>query len=110
MKTTVSWYDFRDSFTRAGRENQFSYEALSMIWDYLEEYENDSGEELELDVIAICCDFSEEYCEDIANNYSIDISDCIDEVGTVETVKDYLQDRTTVVGTLDNGYIVYSPF
>lgn len=110
MKTTVNWYDFRDSFTKANRTDQFSYEALHMIWEYLEEYEESTGEELELDVVGICCDFSEEYCEEIANNYSIDISDCIDEVGIVETVKDYLHDRTIVVGTLDNGNIVYSPF
>ena len=110
MKTTVNWYDFRDSFTKANRTDQFSYEALHMIWEYLEEYENNTGIELELDVIAICCDFSEEYCSDIADNYSIDISDCIDEVTTVETVCEYLNDRTTVIGTLENGNIVYSPF
>ena len=81
-----------------------------MIWEYLEQYENDTGEEIELDVIAICCDFSEEYCDDIAANYNIDISECIDEVSTVEAVREYLNDRTTVVGTLENGNIIYSPF
>lgn len=110
MKKTVTWDEFRDSFTKADRTDQFSYDALDMIWNYLEQYENDTGIELELDVIAICCDFSEEYCDDIAANYSIDISDCIDEVGIVETVRNYLHDHTTVIGTLENGAIVYAAF
>ena len=37
MKTTLSVYDFRDAFTRAGRKDQFSYDALGLIYDYLEE-------------------------------------------------------------------------
>jgi len=110
MKTTISIYGFRDAFVRAGREDQFSYEALELIFDYLEDQERDLGEEYELDVIALCCELSENYCEDIAANYSIDISECIDEVTTVETVMNYLQDETTVIGTTNSGTIVYVQF
>lgn len=35
--------------------------ALAMA-EYLEEYETDTGEEMELDVVAIRCDFSEYEC------------------------------------------------
>ena len=110
MKTSINKSQFFDEFARMGRKTQFSYAALGMLFDYLEAYEEDTGEEIELDVIAICCDFSEEYCDDIAANYNIDISECIDEVSTVEAVREYLNDRTTVVGTLENGNIIYSPF
>jgi len=110
MKTTVTWHDFKNSFIDYNRAGQFSSDALRMIWDYLEEYEESTGQEIELDVIAICCDFSEEYCSEIAANYNIDISDCIDEVGIVETVIEYLNDRTTVIGETNDGNIVYSPF
>jgi len=106
MKTTVSVYDFRDAFIRAGRKDQFSYDALGLIYDYLEEIDSN----YELDVIALCCELSEEYCEDIAANYSIDISECIDEVTTVKTVMDYLQDETTVIGTTESGTIIYVQF
>ena len=55
MKTTVSRYDFERAFVDAGRKDQFSYEGLSVLFDYLEDYEDSTGEELELDVIAFCC-------------------------------------------------------
>jgi hypothetical protein len=110
MKTTLSVYDFRDAFTRAGRKDQFSYDALGLIFDYLEDQERDLGEEYDLDVIGLCCELSEDYCEDIAANYSIDISECIDEQTTIETVLDYLQDETTVIGTTPAGTIVYVQF
>jgi hypothetical protein len=106
MKTTLSVYDFRDAFIRAGSKDQFSYEALGLIYDYLEEIDSD----YDLDVIGLCCELSEDYCEDIAANYSIDISECIDEQTTIETVLDYLHDETTVIGTTDAGAIVYVQF
>jgi len=110
MKTTVSVYDFRDAFARAGRQNQFSYEALGLIFEYLEDQERDLGEEYELDVVGLCCELSEDYCDDIAANYRIDISECIDEVTTVETVMNYLQDETTVIGETEAGTIIYVQF
>jgi hypothetical protein len=59
MKTSINKYDFRDAFQKAGRGNNFSYEGLSVLFDYFEEYEDSTGEEIELDVIAICCEFNE---------------------------------------------------
>lgn len=41
------------------RTTNFSYAGLNALFDYLAEYEEDTGEELELDVIALCCDFTE---------------------------------------------------
>lgn len=58
MKQTINIHQFRDSF-QAQRPNQFSYSALSALFDYLEELERDLGYEIELDVIALCCDWSE---------------------------------------------------
>jgi hypothetical protein len=58
MKNTVTFHDFEDAFRRLRPEN-FSREGLVELWEYLSEVENDIGEEIELDVIAICCDFCE---------------------------------------------------
>jgi hypothetical protein len=110
MKTSINKSQFCDAFKAAGRENNFSWAGLSVLFDYFEEYEESTGEEIELDVIAICCEYSEDYCNDIADNYSIDISDCIDEVTTVETVMAYLQDHTSVAGVTEDGAIVYAAF
>jgi hypothetical protein len=59
MKQTIDKGDFRDAFDRMGRGDQFSYEALGMIYDYLTALEDNSGHECELDVIGICCEFTE---------------------------------------------------
>lgn len=59
MKTTVNYNTFKQAFINAGRENTFSGDGLCALFDYLEDYENDTGEELELDVIALCCEYSE---------------------------------------------------
>lgn len=59
MKQSVNLHTFRESFRTMGRQDQFSWQGLEALFDYLEELESDIGEELELDVIALCCDYSE---------------------------------------------------
>ncbi len=59
MKQTVTPHQFVDSFRAAGRESQFTRAALFALFDYLESYEEDCGTELELDPIAICCEWAE---------------------------------------------------
>jgi hypothetical protein len=47
---------FRDEFERMGCKNQFSYKGLNALFEYLEEYEESTGEEIDFDVIALCYD------------------------------------------------------
>lgn len=58
MKETVTQSRFLEAF-RQVRPNQFSRNALVALFDYLDQLEQDLGEEQELDVIAICCDWTE---------------------------------------------------
>ena len=99
MKTSINKYDFRDAFQKAGRGNNFSYDGLGVLFDYFEAYEEDSGEEIELDVIAICCEFDEAMPEEIRDNYSIE-----------GDVLDYLFDHTHVAGITKDGAIIYAAF
>ena len=59
MKQDVNFNDFVKAFRMAGREDQFSREGLRLLYDGLAEYENSAGVNLELDVIALCCEFAE---------------------------------------------------
>jgi hypothetical protein len=59
MKQTINFYDFEQAFKQHGRIDSFSYQGLKALFSYLEELEEDTGEEFELDVIALCCDFTE---------------------------------------------------
>lgn len=59
MKQTITEYQFIEAFRHAGRESQFSVPARRALFAHLEEFEEESGKELELDPIAICCEFAE---------------------------------------------------
>jgi len=104
IKTIDSASDFRDEFRQYGRYDQFSYVAYDWIFDYFEEFGP-----TELDVIAICCELSEDSFEDVASNYSIDISECEDEDEVRDVVLDYLNDQTSVIGSNDSS-VVYVCF
>lgn len=110
MKTTVSFYDFRDAFNAHDRLGQFSREGLRVLFEYLTEYEDSTGEEIELDVIALCCDYYEDSWESIAEEYRIDLSACDDEEDKMECVLDYLEYRTVIVGEPYEGVFIYGAF
>ena len=109
MKQTVYLSDFRDAFQRADRGDQFSYEALELIFDYIKEYEQSTGEEVELDVIALCCEWSEDTPENIAASYGLDL-DGIEEENLLMHVYEYINDETQVAGTTSSGSIVFVQF
>ena len=109
MKTTIDLQDFRDAFHRMNRGDNFSHEGLSILFDYLEQYEQDSGEEMELDVIALCCDYSEDTFQNIADNYRLDLTECEDEDERAEAVRELLYEHGVYVGeTADS--VVYLVF
>jgi len=58
MKLTVNESLFLQSF-RQTRPDQFSRTALAALFEYLQEMDRESGSEMELDVIALCCDWTE---------------------------------------------------
>ena len=104
MKTTVSRYDFERAFVDADRKENFSYEALGLLFDYFEDYEEQTGQEIELCVIAICCEYTEDNPDDIISNYSIDVEG-MDEDEKIEAVRDYLNENTTLVGETATGFV-----
>jgi len=108
MKTTVYLNEFRDYFNQV-RPNNFSYEGLSILFEYLEQWEEDTGEELELDVIALCCDFSEEDFTDIAKSYDIELDEEADEDDQMQAVTDYLTDEGVYIGQTGTS-IIYRVF
>ena len=72
MKTNVNFYDFSRWFEN-NRPDNFSRAGLQSLYDWFEEYEEDTGEEIEFDPIAICCDFTEyEDIDEFKANYTCD--------------------------------------
>lgn len=85
MKETVTKSRFMDAFYKAGRYNAFSYDGLSALFDFFEEMEEDTGVEIELDVIAICCDYTQ-----------YDNFENLQEDHDIESIEK-LKDKTTVI-------------
>lgn len=102
MKQTIDFSDFRAAFVRMNRAENFSHEGLEILFDYLEEMEADTGTELELDVIALCCEYDEEDWSTVAEQYGIDLSDCEADEERVETVREYLSDETMLCGEFED--------
>jgi hypothetical protein len=108
MIQTINKYGFEQAFKKAGRGEQFSYAALGALFDYFEEYEESTGEQIELDVVAICCEYAEEPAAEIAASYSIDIEG-LDGEDVSNAVRTFLHENTLLVAEED-GVFVYQQF
>ena len=85
IKQTINFSMFCDAFSDTYKNN-FSYEGKRALFDYLEEYSESTGEDIELDIIALCCDYTEyDSLEDLQASYS-----------DIKTMQD-LEDNTTVI-------------
>jgi hypothetical protein len=95
MKQTVYLEDFRRAF-QSTRPNNFSHQGLNSLYDYFQNLEEDIGEELDLDVIAVCCDYCEyKNFQELKSNYL-----------NIKTLED-LRERTEIIPIPETeGFIV----
>ncbi len=90
-------------------DQQFSYNAADELAEFYERLEDEMGEEIELDPVAIACDWSE-YADkkDLLDVYGYLLNDDWedeDDDEKVEAVLEYLRDNTYVIEFL-GGYLV----
>jgi len=110
MKRNIGFCEFTDAFRDMDRDN-FSYNGLKALYEYLEQFEEDTGEEMELDVIALCCEFSEyDSAVDCINDcgYDCDLSEYDSKEYSDEEEQEaleYLEYRTMVI-PFDGGIII----
>jgi hypothetical protein len=102
MYTKINFYAFAESFVKMGRFEQFSTEALAVLFDYYEALEDDIGESFgfELDVIAICCEWSEYKIKELPAVFDEFEWETFGELSGDELmryIKDVLEDKTTVL-------------
>ena len=71
MITHVTQSEFIDTFRNShSYKNQFSYDGLMALFEYLEEYEDSTDEQIQFDMIGLCCEYSEySNIEDFINDY-----------------------------------------
>ena len=93
----VTFNDFLREFEEFGRANNFSYEGKRALYEYLNDLSEDLGEHIELDIISLCCDFTEyDSLEQFIENYSIS------NIKSIEDIDYY----TTVIPINDQSFII----
>lgn len=81
-------------------KREFSRAGLQALFDYIGQIESETGEQIELDVIALCCDYTEyQSIEDFRRDYG----------DAYETIED-IERVTTVIPVDDSAFIIPSAF
>lgn len=122
MKTTLNTSDIARALHRDD-DAAWSWNGAKALAEYLEEYEESTGEEMELDVCAIRCDFSEyENLEAWASDYFRNQADAVDQLGLTlgmdgsideesdeidDNIRSYIRDKGTLI-EFEGGIIVSS--
>ena len=102
-------HQFREEFKQMGRGDQFTHEGLGLLFDYLDQLSDDCGQQIELDVVGICCDYVEDNAYKIAIQYDIDIENLNDDE-IIEEVVAILEINGVFVGKTADDSIVYRQF
>ena len=125
--SNISFCGFCDAFPES-RQETFSYDGKKALFEYLESFEDDTGESIELDIVALCCEYTEyQNIEEYLNDYhpdeittfedwkeENDLNKDYEEKDTYiedisEEVENYLNDRTQLIKLNDNlndGFII----
>jgi hypothetical protein len=106
MIKKVTEHDFIKAFSEI-RPDNFSRAGLVALFKYFKDLEEDICEQLELDVIAICCEFTQyNSIEELAEAYpgAVEVNDNYD-IDEVETINN-LQQCTTVLTAIDGSFVV----
>lgn len=110
MKQTITSSDFADTIEGL-RPTNFSREALRMMFEYFEQYEQDIGTEIDFDPIAICCEYVEQFPSQIVHDYQLtsDI-DGMDQDEMIQFLKEYIEENAIFIGETSHGSLVYQQF
>lgn len=95
MIQTMTFSDFVDAFREAGREDQFSYNGKRALFEYFNELWD---ADYELDVVGVCCTFSEYTVEELQSYF--DIGEFLyedDDPDDIDSWEKAMCDHTTVI-------------
>ena len=119
MKTTLNTHDITAALLDDNNA-AWSHKGAKALADYLEEYEEECGIELELDVVALRCDFSEynsleewltEYygktLKEAFKSAGVDLEGDEDEEELADLIRSHILDQGQLV-EFDGGIIVSS--
>ena len=109
---TVNVYDFHRAFETMDRDEQFSYAARIALFEHLEDLAVDCDMNIELDVIALCCEYSEfEDLDEFNREYQMNCVD-LEEVQEHTTVIPFKKWNDGLNGfhQIDGGFLIQQDF
>ena len=110
MKKTISEGEFIDEFKNNNTyKKNFSIEGLMALYDYLVKYKESTDDEIELNVVALCCEYSEyESANEAAKQYNgaVEASKDFDDEDREAAALAWLEDQTTVIPVNGGGVII----
>ena len=96
MKQSINIREFERAFCDYDREDNFTTEGLVALYDFIEQLDEGSGTDTELDVVALCCEFTE-YADlaEFQSNHS-------DEYQSIDDISD----QTIVIRVNSDRFII----
>lgn len=94
VETVSTAGQFRDKFAEMNRSDNFSYWGLGELFDYFDSF----ADNIELDVVAICCEYNEYDLEDVNREYC-------QQFETDKECLEYLEENTTVIASKDDRFL-----
>ena len=101
----LSFDDFVREFKEYGREDNFSIDGLEALYNYVHDFAEDMNTPYELDVVALCCEYTEYSLEEAVSAFP----DLLEGLDTVDEILDVLNYRTSAFKT-DSDTIVVADF
>ena len=107
IKQYINQSDFVDAMARTYDDSNFTYEGKIALFDYFEQLSDDTGEDIELDPVAICCEYSEyESLKDASETYFMyNATEEEKAEYTDEKAREYFQNNTQLI-EFDGGIII----
>ena len=116
---TVNPSDLYHLACKMNRDKNFGYKGWRALGEYLEELSDSTGEDVEIDIIGLCCDYAmaesvEEFFMEFDHLHGVDLpeEDVWEELTEEEklgTIEAFLQYRSVVV-VCENDLIVWHAF
>ncbi len=94
-KSNITFSEFVKEFEGSSYEHNFSRIGKIALYDYLSDLEEETGEEIELDIVALCCDYTE---------YE-NLKECFSQYDNIKTIEE-LKEKTEVIELEDGGLII----
>lgn len=109
----ISSSDLYHMACRMNRGDNFGYAGWNAIGDYLENLSEDLGEDIEIDIIGICCEYTMlESAQEVFDAYeqiNPDGWEDMDGGEKLEAIEEFLQENTQVV-SCEEGCIIFVAF